>query len=96
MTGLGAKKKRDRPRKTTGTKKGKGVLSSLIKTVVPAFIDTSVGTTKGNVRGMGTKRKPGLPRKVGRPKGPSKKGPGLPRKKRSGGVLITPGYSVGQ
>jgi len=96
MTGLGAKKKRGRPRKTTTTKKGKGVLTSLIKTVAPAVIDVAAGAAKGKVSGMGAKRKPGRPRKVGRPKGPSKKGPGRPRKKRSGGTLIAPGYSVGQ
>ncbi len=96
MIGLGAKKKRDRPRKTTTTKKRKGVLTSLIKTVAPAVIDTTAGSTKGKVSGMGPKRKPGRPRKVGRPKGPSKKGPGRPRKKRSGGALIAPGYSAGQ
>jgi hypothetical protein len=96
MTGLGAKKKRGRPRKTTTTKKSKGVLTSLIKTVSPAVIDAAVGAGKGKVSGMGAKRKPGRPRKVGRPKGPSKKGPGRPRKKRSGGALIAPGYSVGQ
>ncbi len=45
---------------------------------------------------MGTKHKPGRPRNVVRPKGPSKKGPGHPRKKRSGGTLIAPGYSDGQ
>jgi hypothetical protein len=73
MTGLGAKKKRDRPRKTTTTKKGKGVLTSLIKTVVPAVIDTTAAAAKGKVSGMGAKRKPGRPRKVGRPEGPSKK-----------------------
>ena len=96
MTGLGAKKKRGRPRKTTATKKGKGVLTSLIKAVAPAVIDTAAGAAKGKVSGMGAKRKPGRPRKVGRPKGPSKKGPGRPRKKRSGGALIAPGYSAGQ
>jgi hypothetical protein len=96
MTGLGAKKKRGRPRKTTTTKKGKGVLTSLIKAVAPAVIDAAAGAAKGKVSGMGAKRKPGRPRKVGRPKGPSKKTPGRPRKKRSGGVLIVPGYSVGQ
>jgi hypothetical protein len=96
MTGLGAKKKRGRPRKTTATKKGKGVLTSLIKAVAPAVIDAAAGAAKGKVSGMGAKRKPGRPRKVGRPKGPSKKGPGRPRKKRSGGALIAPGYSAGQ
>ena len=96
MTGLGAKKKRGRPRKTTTTKKGKGVLTSLIKAVAPAVIDAAAGAAKGKVSGMGAKRKPGRPRKVGRPKGPSKKGPGRPRKKRSGGALIAPGYSAGQ
>jgi hypothetical protein len=92
----GAKKKRGRPRKTTTTKKGKGVLTSLIKAVAPAVIDAAAGAAKGKVSGMGAKRKPGRPRKVGRPKGPSKKGPGRPRKKRSGGALIAPGYSAGQ
>jgi hypothetical protein len=96
MTGLGAKKKRGRPRKTTTTKKGKGILSTLIKAVAPAVIDAAAGAAKGKVSGMGAKRKPGRPRKVGRPKGPSKKGPGRPRKKRSGGALIAPGYSAGQ
>jgi hypothetical protein len=96
MTGLGAKKKRGRPRKTTTTKKGKGVVTSLIKDVAPAVIDTTAGSANGKVSGMGAKRKPGRPRKVGRPKGPSEKGPGRPRRKRSGGALIAPGYSTGQ
>ena len=96
MTGLGAKKKRGRPRKTTTTKKGKGILSSIAKAVGPAIIDAAANAAKDKVSGMGAKRKPGRPRKVGRPKGPSKKGPGRPRKKRSGGALIVPGYSAGQ
>jgi hypothetical protein len=96
MTGLGAKKTRDRPRKTTVTKKGKGVLTSLIKDVAPTVIDTTTGVAKNKVSGIGAKLKPGRPRKVGRPKGPSKRGPGRPRKKRSGDTIIAPGYSVGQ
>ena len=111
MTGLGAKRKRGRPRKSASKKgsgvvkpktlktckprKGKGILGTLIKAVAPAVIDAAAGAVKGKVAGMGAKRKPGRPRKVGRPKGPSKRGPGRPRK-RKGGALIAPGYSAGQ
>ena len=97
-TGLGMKK-RGRPRKSASKKvakrKGKGILGTLIKAVAPAAIDAIAGAAKGKVSGMGAKRKPGRPRKVGRPKGPSKRGPGRPRK-RKGGTLIAPGYSAGQ
>ena len=50
MSGLGAKKKRGRPK---GTKKGKGIMSSLIKAVAPAIIDVVAGAVKGKVDGMG-------------------------------------------
>jgi hypothetical protein len=69
--------------------------TSITKAVGPGSIDVTANAAKGKVSGMGAKRKPGRPRKVGRPKGPSKKEPGRPRK-RSGGALITPGYSAGQ
>ncbi len=56
MSGLGAKKKRDRPKKV-----GKGILSSIVKTVGPDIIDVVVNVAKGKVEGMGIKR-------VGRPR----------------------------
>ena len=89
MSGLGMKK-RGRPK---GTKKGKGIMGSLIKAVAPAIIDAAAGAVKGKVEGMGAKRvgRPRKPRPVGRP--PKAKRVGRPRK---GGALIAPGYSAGQ
>jgi len=56
-TGLGVvKPKRGR--------KGKGIMSSLLKAVAPAIIDAAAGAVKGKVEGMGVKK-----RKAGRPKG---------------------------
>ena len=57
MTGLGVKPKRVR--------KGKGVMSSLLKAVAPAIIDAAAGAAKGQVStiGSGSKRKAGRPRK---------------------------------
>ena len=91
MSGLGMKK-RDRPK---GTKKGKGIMGSLLKVVAPAIIDATAGAVKGKVSGMGIKR-------VGRPrKKASKKASKKPKTRRlgrprKGGALIAPGYSVGQ
>ena len=91
MSGLGMKK-RGRPK---GTKKGKGIMSSLIKAVAPAIIDGVAGAVKGKVEGMGIKR-------VGRPrKKASKKASKKPKTRRigrprKGGALIAPGYSAGQ
>ena len=91
MSGLGMKK-RGRPK---GTKKGKGIMSSLIKAVAPAIIDAAAGAVKGKVDGMGIKR-------VGRPrKKASKKASKKPKTRpigrpRKGGALIAPGYSAGQ
>jgi len=59
MSGLGAKKKRGRPKKV-----GKGILSSIAKAVGPAIIDAAANAAKGKVEGMGAKK-----RKAGRPKG---------------------------
>jgi hypothetical protein len=89
MSGLGMKK-RGRPK---GTKKGKGIMGSLIKAVAPAIIDAAAGAVKGKVEGMGVKRvgRPRKPRPVGRP--PKTRRVGRPRK---GGALIAPGYSAGQ
>jgi hypothetical protein len=92
MSGLGAKKKRGRPK---GTKKGKGIMSSLIKAVAPAIIDGVAGAVKGKVEGMGIKRV-GRPRKKASKKAskkPKTRRVGRPRK---GGALIAPGYSAGQ
>ena len=92
MSGLGMKKKRGRPK---GTKKGKGIMSSLIKAVAPAIIDGVAGAVKGKVEGMGIKRV-GRPRKKASKKAskkPKTRRVGRPRK---GGALITPGYSAGQ
>ena len=92
MTGLGAKKKRGRPK---GTKKGKGIMSSLVKAVAPAIIDAAAGAVEGKVQGMGIKRV-GRPRKKASKKAskkPKTRRVGRPRK---GGALIAPGYSAGQ
>jgi hypothetical protein len=92
MSGLGAKKKRGRPK---GTKKGKGILSSIAKAVGPAIIDAAANAAKGKVEGMGIKRV-GRPRKKASKKAskkPKTRRVGRPRK---GGALIAPGYSAGQ
>ena len=91
MSGLGMKK-RGRPK---GTKKGKGIMSSLLKAVAPAIIDGVAGAVKGKVEGMGIKRV-GRPRKKASKKAskkPKTRRVGRPRK---GGALIAPGYSAGQ
>ena len=91
MSGLGMKK-RGRPK---GTKKGKGIMSSLVKAVAPAIIDAAAGAVKGKVEGMGIKRV-GRPRKKASKKAskkPKTRRVGRPRK---GGALIAPGYSAGQ
>ena len=72
MSGLGMKK-RGRPK---GTKKGKGIMGSLIKAVAPAIIDAAAGAVKGKVSGMGVAQKKiglgikkvGKTRKAGRPR----------------------------
>ena len=87
MTGLGAKKKRGRPKKV-----GKGILSSIAKAVLPSIIDAAAGAAKGKVDGMGIKRV-GRPRKKKASKKPKTRRVGRPRK---GGALIAPGYSAGQ
>ena len=43
--------------------KGKGVMSSLLKSVGPAIIDAASNAAKGKVEGMGRKLKAGRPRK---------------------------------
>jgi len=88
MSGLGMKK-RGRPK---GTKKGKGILSSIAKAVGPAIIDAAANAAKGKVEGMGIKRV-GRPRKKKASKKTKAKRVGRPRK---GGALIAPGYSAGQ
>ena len=55
MSGLGVVK----PKRL---KKGKGVLSNIIKAVAPAVIDAAAGAVKGKVEGMGRKRKAGRPK----------------------------------
>jgi hypothetical protein len=90
MSGLGAKKKRDRPKKV-----GKGILSSITKAVGPAIIDATANAAKGKVEGMGIKRV-GRPRKKASKKAskkPKTRRVGRPRK---GDALIAPGYSAGQ
>jgi len=90
MTGLGAKKKRGRPKKV-----GKGILSSIAKAVGPAIIDAAANAAKGKVEGMGIKRV-GRPRKKASKKAskkPKTRRVGRPRK---GGALIAPGYSAGE
>ena len=67
-TGLGVvKPKRGR--------KGKGIMSSLLKAVAPAIIDAAAGAAKGKVSTIGS----GSKRKAGRPKG------------RGGGALFPAG-----
>ena len=58
MSGLGVVK----PKRT---RKGKGIMSSLLKAVAPAIIDAAAGAVKGKVStiGSGSKRKAGRPRK---------------------------------
>jgi hypothetical protein len=112
MTGLGMKKGRGRPKKATAastvtvvqkltkTKKGKGVLSSIAKAVLPTIIDAAAGAAKGKVSGMGVAQKKnygsGL-KKVGKKttKKVTKVGGkvGRPRKKKAGGALYAAGYS---
>ena len=93
MTGLGVKPKTLKSTlKSLPTKKprkGKGILSSIAKAVGPAIIDAAANAAKGKVEGMGAKRKPGRPKKA--PKSTTKKGPGRPRKNRSGGALFPAG-----
>jgi hypothetical protein len=67
-------------------RKGKGILSSIAKAVGHAIIDAAANAAKGKVEGMGEKRYPGRPEKA--PKSTTKKGPGRPRKNRSGGSLF--------
>ena len=82
MTGLGMKK-RGRPKKIltevvnnqVRVRKGKGILSNIIKAVAPAVIDAAAGAVKGKVEtigsgvakkkilGMGIKKVPKKPRK---------------------------------
>ena len=97
MTGLGVKPKTLKSTlkslEAKKPRKGKGILSNIIKAVAPAVIDAAAGAVKGKVEGMGAKRKPGRQKKAGRPKSTTKKRPGRPRK---GGALIAPGYSAGE
>ncbi len=90
MSGLGVKKKRDRPKKV-----GKGILSSIAEDVGPDIIDAAANAAKGKVEGMGIKRV-GRPRKKANKKAskkPKTRRVGRPRK---GGTVIAPGYSPGQ
>ena len=68
MSGLGVVK----PKRV---RKGKGIMSSILKAVGPAIIDAASNAAKGKVEGMGAKK-----RKVGRP-----------RKGRGGGALFPAG-----
>ncbi len=91
MSGLGMKK-RDRPK---GTKKGKGILSSIVKVVGPAIIDAAANAAKGKVEGMGIKRV-GRPRKKASKKASKKTKTRRVGRPRKGVTLIAPGYSAGQ
>ena len=101
MTGLGVKPKTLKSTlKSLPTKKprkGKGILSNIIKAVAPTAIDAianaATSAAKDKVSGMGAKRKPGRPKKAGRTKATTKKRPGRPRK---GGALVAPGYDAGE
>jgi hypothetical protein len=103
MSGLGMKK-RGRPKKVTAastitiikkatkTRKGKGIMSSLIKAVAPSIIDAAAGAVKGKVEGMGINKKIGLGiKKVAKKKKGGKVG--RPRK-RKGGALFAAGYGA--
>ena len=99
MTGLGVKPKTLKSTlkslEAKKPRKGKGILSNIIKSVAPAAIDAiasaATSAAKDKVAGLGAKRKPGRPKKVARTI--AKKRPGRPRK---GGALIAPGYSAGE
>ena len=71
MTGIGVKPKAKRTtRKTTTTRKGKGIISNLaksgLKALAPIIIDAATNAAKNKVSGMGArKRRPGRPRKNG-------------------------------
>jgi len=99
MTGLGVKPKTLKSTlkslEAKKPRKGKGILSNIIKSVAPAAIDAiasaATSAAKGKVAGMGAKRKPGRPKKAA--KSTTKKRPGRPRK---GGALVAPGYSAGE
>jgi hypothetical protein len=97
MTGLGMKK-RGKPNKIltevvnnkVRVRKGKGVLSNIINTVVPTVIDAAAGTVKGKVETLGSgvaQKKIGLGiKKVGKTR--------KPRRPRKGGALF-PGGNYG-
>ena len=105
MSGLGLAKKRGRPKKATAvstitiikkaakTRKGKGIISSLIKAAAPSIIDAAAGAVKGKVEGMGIKKKIGLGiKKVAKKKKGGKVG--RPRKRKRG-ALFAAGYGAG-
>jgi hypothetical protein len=93
MTGLGVKPKT--LKSTLKSRKGKGILGNIIKSVAPDSIDAiasaATSVAKGKVAGIVAKRKPGLQKKAA--KTTTKKRPGRPRK---GGALVAPGYSAGE
>ena len=94
MTGLGMKK-RGRPKKIltevvnnqVRVRKGKGVLSNIIKAVAPSIIDAAAGAVKGKVETLGSgvaQKKIGLGiKKVGKTR--------KPRRPRKGGALFPAG-----
>ena len=43
-------------------RKGKGIMSSLLKAVAPEIIDAAAGAVKGKVEGMGRTRRAGRPK----------------------------------
>ena len=93
MTGLGMKK-RGRPKKIltevvnnqVRVRKGKGILSNIIKAVAPAVIDAAAGAVKGKVEtiGSGVAKKKILGLGI-------KKVAKKPRKRKSGGALFPAG-----
>ena len=99
MTGLGVKPKTLKSTlkslEAKKPRKGKGILSNIIKSVALAAIDpiasAETSVAKDKVTGMGAKRKSGRPKKTA--KSTTKKRPGRPRK---GGALVAPGYSEGE
>jgi hypothetical protein len=99
LTGLGMKK-RGRPKKAATssevvkkalkTKKGKGVLSTLVKAVAPSIIEAAAGAAKSKVAGMGLRKKKGL----GIKKVVNKKKGGKVGRPRKGGALFAAGYGA--
>ena len=83
--GLGVKKTR-KPRKPRA-KKGKGVISNLVKSgakaLAPILIDAASNAAKNKISGLGTRKKRTTKKATKR---------GRPRKTRTGSALMPAGY----